>query len=855
MAQLQFKEVDTPSFSSAVDLLQLARNSFGNLGTAAEKAMAEFKGIQKNNALKPIYQRILESKGPLEAEAIMKEQGLTNNPLIDFEDITKLNTYGNATYARKESDLNRKNLNYTNQARNAIYGANSGQEIDNILSGLDFTQVGSNSGALTDFTTSTLQQKKNLEEQLLAQRVSDAFRREDYASAEALRNQPTNFINSASATSSIDSMLNSQYQHLADVYADKINKQLYTLGAGKDEVGSLVEGKTPLYNEIASLPDPAKSKLFKAFPGLQAFYKDAHSLGVLNDTVLIGNNPTTNNVLTQEQIDAYKPNPANFVTSKFLKTNNTSPEKFLQDFENQAGIKFNYSDLTETGYQLPGMGEASGGVYNINSNLPYSLDPQEILKGFKEDKDYIKKNNITSLDQLPVVPHPFDPNISSEEYRNNQRLRFVFEHPEIANQFESYLGDFYTKHSTNKTSFTLGSSISKALRSGNVTAFTLNNGNTIFRTGKQNEVNNNPLNIKSNKYTYTNQIGDAGSFKVFDSPISGIAAADKLLFKDAGYKDLTLDKALAKWAPKADGNNTDAYTKTVINSVNGLNKKMNEYTPTQRRKILLTMAQLEGWDKEKLYEFSPYFTSGDYSHLDEDAHLIEVGNSNKELTKLVAKDPELLSKALDQYRAGKQLIQSDIFKSREEMSSLAAKFGMSITDIESLLADPTGKGKAKTPEEYIKDIESYSKAVQSTVDLGEAYKYLVQDRGMDYGLASILIKNNPKNPLWHNITSLDSKMNATDLDSIKLRLNGKNGSMYSLGTILQEFDPKFSKYARSKNELTKFDSNITLLTKLQKDLKIAEEKHDIDAQDLITQKINILLNRANDSMKKSNTDF
>lgn len=82
--------------------------------------------------------------------------------------------------------------------------------------------------------------------------------------------------------------------------------------------------------------------------------------------------------------------------------------------------------------------------------------------------------------------------------------------------------------------------------------------------------NNNPLNIRYNQRNcWKGQTGTDGQFCKFSAPKFGVRAAVKILQKYAGLNSkLTISDIINKWAPRSDGNNTDAYIATVCKAMN-----------------------------------------------------------------------------------------------------------------------------------------------------------------------------------------------------------------------------------------------------------------------------------------------
>lgn len=82
--------------------------------------------------------------------------------------------------------------------------------------------------------------------------------------------------------------------------------------------------------------------------------------------------------------------------------------------------------------------------------------------------------------------------------------------------------------------------------------------------------NNNPLNIRYNQRNcWKGQTGTDGQFCKFSSVRFGIRAAVKILVKYAGPDSkASILEIINKWAPRSDGNNTNAYISTVCDRMN-----------------------------------------------------------------------------------------------------------------------------------------------------------------------------------------------------------------------------------------------------------------------------------------------
>lgn len=81
--------------------------------------------------------------------------------------------------------------------------------------------------------------------------------------------------------------------------------------------------------------------------------------------------------------------------------------------------------------------------------------------------------------------------------------------------------------------------------------------------------NNNPLNIRYNPHNnWVGQTGSDGQFCKFSEPKYGIRAAVRIFKRYAG-KDgkTTVFEIINKWAPRADGNDTNKYIENVCNAM------------------------------------------------------------------------------------------------------------------------------------------------------------------------------------------------------------------------------------------------------------------------------------------------
>ena len=143
----------------------------------------------------------------------------------------------------------------------------------------------------------------------------------------------------------------------------------------------------------------------------------------------------------------------------------------------------------------------------------------------------------------------------------------------------------------------------------------LADGSIVRRTGARNWRNNNSGNIEYGDLAKKHgALGSDGRFAIFPSYEAGRAAKEELIFESnrgrklstkgdygagLGYKDKTLMQTIAAYAPIEDGNNTKLYQQTVLAAVGGVNKRMADYTPDERARVMDAMEKMEGYKKGK----------------------------------------------------------------------------------------------------------------------------------------------------------------------------------------------------------------------------------------------------------------
>jgi hypothetical protein len=107
--------------------------------------------------------------------------------------------------------------------------------------------------------------------------------------------------------------------------------------------------------------------------------------------------------------------------------------------------------------------------------------------------------------------------------------------------------------------------------------------------------NNNPGNIEYGAFARSQGAIDTdGRYAVFPSYEDGRNAVKNLLFSSNKYRDLTLSAAISRYAPKKDGNDTDAYQNYVLSTVGGQNKRMSRYSAAEQEQIVNAVEKYEG---------------------------------------------------------------------------------------------------------------------------------------------------------------------------------------------------------------------------------------------------------------------
>lgn len=122
--------------------------------------------------------------------------------------------------------------------------------------------------------------------------------------------------------------------------------------------------------------------------------------------------------------------------------------------------------------------------------------------------------------------------------------------------------------------------------------------------GARNWRNNNPGNIENGGFAKSmGSLGGDPRFAIFPDFQTGRKAKSKLIFEGKSYKDLDLKSAIARYAPPNE-NNTTSYQNAVLQAVGGQNKKMAEYTESERNSIMNAMEKVEGFKVGKVISMS-----------------------------------------------------------------------------------------------------------------------------------------------------------------------------------------------------------------------------------------------------------
>ncbi|MBD5391552.1 hypothetical protein HDR66_01975 [bacterium] len=126
--------------------------------------------------------------------------------------------------------------------------------------------------------------------------------------------------------------------------------------------------------------------------------------------------------------------------------------------------------------------------------------------------------------------------------------------------------------------------------------YIMDDGTQILRRdGSRAWINNNPGNLRlTNRSREFGAIGAAGGFAVFPDEETGHSALHKLLQSDA-YRDMTIERAIFKFAPPVENSTTDYVKKLGRMTKLPVSKKLCELDSAQIENVVHTIKILEGW--------------------------------------------------------------------------------------------------------------------------------------------------------------------------------------------------------------------------------------------------------------------
>lgn len=89
---------------------------------------------------------------------------------------------------------------------------------------------------------------------------------------------------------------------------------------------------------------------------------------------------------------------------------------------------------------------------------------------------------------------------------------------------------------------------------------------------------------------------DSAGFAIFPDEATGRKAQESLLFNSDSYKNLSIRDAIQRYAPGSDGNDPAGYAADMARAAGvGIDTKMSDLTPDQRRRFIDAQRAREGW--------------------------------------------------------------------------------------------------------------------------------------------------------------------------------------------------------------------------------------------------------------------
>ena len=138
-------------------------------------------------------------------------------------------------------------------------------------------------------------------------------------------------------------------------------------------------------------------------------------------------------------------------------------------------------------------------------------------------------------------------------------------------------------------------------QTSNAVIFIKPNGERIERSrGTVAWRHNNPGNIVNSKFAREHgAFQSSGKFAIFPDEQTGMNAIKSLL-RSKGYINLSISQAIHKWAPAADNNNPERYTRNVANQTKlDPNRKISSLNDQELQAIANAIKKREGWKPGK----------------------------------------------------------------------------------------------------------------------------------------------------------------------------------------------------------------------------------------------------------------
>jgi peptidoglycan hydrolase-like protein with peptidoglycan-binding domain len=132
-------------------------------------------------------------------------------------------------------------------------------------------------------------------------------------------------------------------------------------------------------------------------------------------------------------------------------------------------------------------------------------------------------------------------------------------------------------------------------------------GEQFRRTGDRNWRNNNPGNLEfAGGFSKSRgAVGHDGRFAVFPTMEIGMKAKEDLVF-GKNYINLSIQGAIAKYAPESDGNKVGMYVNQIVQATKASpDTILKDLTPEQRTAMLDTINRVEGFKPGKVLALAP----------------------------------------------------------------------------------------------------------------------------------------------------------------------------------------------------------------------------------------------------------